>query len=120
MDLSTAALFGVVLLLALNQVVMRTSALWRRDGVFFGAAALQVLAGTLVMGLGMPGFEALPSVSWVLGLMFFLHVGQNLSLRSRRLRELDAEEAEARRDVVRAALEGSEAGEATSRPPAGP
>lgn len=100
MDLSTAVLFGVVGLLALNQVVARVPSLLRRDAVFFSLLVVLLAAGTLILSQGLPGFEDMPAVSFVVGLMFFLHVAQDLALRNRLLARArasaqDAQEARA-------------------------
>lgn len=96
MDLNTAVLIGVVSVLALNQVVMRVGDLYRINPVFYGLWLLDLGVGSLILWFGLPGFEHLLPVSWVVGLMFFVHAAQNLSVRSRRLAADLREREEAR------------------------
>lgn len=91
MDLSTTALFVVVALLAINQLAMRLRWAVARTVLFFSVQALLLAAGTWVLGFGLPGFDHIPAVSYVIGLLFFLHVARNLALRSRVERELARE-----------------------------
>lgn len=110
MTLDVGVLFAVVILLGLNQAMMRVDALWRRSAVFFGTTILMILAGTWVLAVGMPGFEHLPAVRWVLGLLLFMHVAQDLSVRGKRLAaEAEAAEAAARREAIREGLRGGDA-----------
>lgn len=98
MDLGTAALFAIVALLGINQVVLRVPALLRSRAVFFGLLVLEIAMGSAILVLGLPGFEGVPGVTWAVGLLFFLHVAQNLGYRGRRLRALAEADAGARRE----------------------
>lgn len=86
MDLETWALFAVVIVLGLNQAVMRTPTLREHPVPFWILQILDILAGTAVLSFGLPGFDGVPAVSWVLGLLFFLHSSQNLRMRQEELR----------------------------------
>lgn len=100
-------LFALMGLLALNQVVMRVPALFTRAWVFFGLVSVDILAGTAVIVWGLPGFAHLPAVSWVMGLMFFLHAAQDLAIRQKRL-ALQAEEVAEERKRKVAEIVGKE------------
>lgn len=99
MDFDTTVLLSLVGVLALNQGVMRIGSLYRVDAVFYALVLLDWIVGTAVLWFGLPGFERFPPVSWVLGLLFFVHTAQNLAIRQRRLdadrRRADSERAEA-------------------------
>lgn len=104
MDLSTATLFAVVAVLAVNQAVMRVEALSRHPLVFWATWLLDLGMGTAILALGLPGFEDVPPVSWVVGLLFFVHAAQNVAVRQRRLREAAIDEATRRRREVAAEI----------------
>lgn len=93
---SEAVLLGLVLLLALNQVAVRVPFVTQRAWAFWGITALSGVAGLLVLVLGLPGFEHVPPVRFMVGLLFLLHVAQNLKLRADR----DAAERERRREEI--------------------
>ena len=100
MDLSTAVLFGLVVLLGLNQLVARVPAFTLRPWLFWPVVFMDVIVGTYVIGWGLPGFDHVPPVSWVVGLLFFMHVGQDLSLRVRHQRDAALESRAARQEQV--------------------
>ena len=95
MDLSTTVLLGVVGLLAVNQLLMRVVELWSVRPLFYGIQVVNVATGTLVIALGLPGFEHVRPVSWFLGLMFFWRVIQNNRIRVAQLEEAIAQERRA-------------------------
>lgn len=103
MDLETTVLLSLVGVLALNQGVMRIGSLYRIGPLFFGLVLLDLVVGTAVLWFGLPGFEAFPPVSWVVGLLFFVHAAQDLGIRQRRLDE-DRAKVEAERAGAYAAL----------------
>ncbi len=99
MDLSLAVFLGLVAVLACNQAVMRVERIGRIPAVFWGTTLLDLLVGVGVLFFGLPGFEAIPAVTWVIGLVFILHVAQNLGAnaqwrREDRRAEIDALRAE--------------------------
>jgi len=95
MDYETTVLLSLVGVLALNQGVMRIGSLYRIQAVFYGLILVDLGVGSGVLWFGLPGFEAFPPVSWVVGLLFFVHSAQNLGIRQRRLDEArQANEAE--------------------------
>ncbi len=103
MDTETAVLFGLVALIGLNQVLARVEALQARAPLFWSVQVVNAVIGALVIVVGLPGFEWLPPVSWVVGLLFYLHIGQNI--RARAQTETRArEEARRERDRRAAAL----------------
>ena len=109
MDRETAVLLALVGVLAVNQAVMRTPRLQRDDRVYWTVQFMDLLMAGAVIGFGLPGFDHLPAVSVVVGLLFVMHVAQNHSARSKR------EEAE-RRERVHAERELSEQNRATRAP----
>ena len=105
---SEVALFTVVVVLGLNQLVMRVPALYRRGWVFYALLLVELGVGGAILGLGLPGFEDMRPVSLAVGLMFFVHAAQNLGVRRRlleeALRESDAEDRAAREAEIAAKL----------------
>jgi uncharacterized membrane protein len=71
----------LVVLLGLNQLVARVPAFTLRPWLFWPVIFLDLVVGSYVLAVGLPGFEHIPPVSWVVGLLFFLHIGQDLKLR---------------------------------------
>jgi 1,4-dihydroxy-2-naphthoate octaprenyltransferase len=51
--------------------------------VFWGLQAANVLVGVAVALFGMPGFARWPILSYIVAMLLFVHVVQNLSLRQR-------------------------------------
>lgn len=100
MDLSTAVLFGLVAIIGINQVLVRTRVAREHSKVFWGLTIADLLAGIAVLVLGLPGFEATPVVSWVVGLLLVMHVAQNLMLRNQWEQEA-RDDARAARDEER-------------------
>lgn len=84
MDLSTTVLLALVAMLGLNQALMRIPALERRSLVFWPLQFLDLAVGIGVLVLGLPGYGHAPAISWVVGLLFIMHVAQNLKIRSDR------------------------------------
>ena len=82
MDWSTAVIFGLVAILGANHLVIRTP--WARNNpaVFWSVNILDVVLGSLVLVFGLPGFESMQAISWVVGLLLVAHVAQNLQLRA--------------------------------------
>ncbi len=87
MDLNTSVLLGLVAILALNQALVRIPALERRSTLFWGLQFLDIFIGSAVLIFGLPGFEHAPAVGWVVGLLFVMHVAQNMKIRSDRKQE---------------------------------
>ena len=86
MDLSTSVLLGLVALMAINQFMMRVDSLFERDWVFFSVQILNTTVGSAVLIKGLPGFAHIPEISWMVGLLFVLHVATNLNARAKRAR----------------------------------
>lgn len=82
MDLSTTVLLGLMALLALNYL-LRIDTIRGLPGVLWGITMLDVTAGTLVLMYGLPGFHHVPPVRYILGLMCFMHVAENMRMVSR-------------------------------------
>jgi hypothetical protein len=99
-DTGTAVLFALVAIIGVNQVAVRTRLARDRSAVFWGLTLMDLLAGIAVLVLGLPGFEHVPAVTWVVGLLLVMHVAQNLMLRNGWEQEA-REEAKAARDEER-------------------
>jgi hypothetical protein len=108
MDVDAVPLLIVVGVLAANQVVMRVGALRSRAAVFWSVQALNAAVGAGLIWFGLPGFEHLTVIGWVIGLLFFLKVMQNNQARARFLQaELD-EGKQGKAAQIRRALQGND------------
>lgn len=96
MDLATWTILGLVALLSVNQAVMHVPAVRDRAWAFWTVNLVDLLAGLGVLVFGLPGYEHVPPVRWIVGLLFILHVAQNLKLKSDR----DAEARKARKAEI--------------------
>jgi len=108
-----AFLFLIVAIIGTNQLVMRIPALYRRSTSFWSLQVMVLSMGLYVLVRGMPGFEHVPPLRWVLGLIFITHAVQNLRIRQRyqaeeRSASHEADRAE-REEKLRAALAASKA-----------
>ncbi len=99
MDLSTSVLLGVVGLLAFNQLLMRIAEMWSTRWLFYSVQLVNLIVGTAICALGLPGFEDMRVVSWFIGLMFFWRVVQNNRIRLEFLQAaIEAERDQAARE----------------------
>ena len=87
MSTQTVAFLFVITLMISNQLVMRVGALRSRPLFFWGLQLINVVGGTGILVLGLPGWEQYPVVSWLLGLLFIFRTVQNNMLRSQFLKE---------------------------------
>ena len=87
MDLSTKTLLAVVAMMAMNQLVMRVGALHGRPPIFWTLQAANVACGSGLLLWGLPGFESVPVIAWVLALLFFFRVIVNNQSRAQWLRK---------------------------------
>ncbi len=109
MDRGTQTLLSVALLLALNNALVRLPGLGRRPVLFWGIQGLDLLVAGWLLWRGVPGFEAMPAIGWMLGLLLVLHVVQNIRhLRAVQRRDRDDAQREQRASAIRAALEGDD------------
>lgn len=104
MDWGTAVFFGVVIVIAANQLVMRIAALRRSPWFFWGVQILNIAVGSTVIVFGLPGFTDFWFVQYILGLLIFFHVIQNNMARVSFLRREREERIEALRREQRARL----------------
>ncbi|MBW1877268.1 MAG: hypothetical protein JRI25_13005 [Deltaproteobacteria bacterium] len=111
MDLSVIAIFAVIGVMAVNQLVMRVGGLYARAALFYGLQLVNLVLGTGLILWGLPGFEQWPVVSWIIALLFFFRTVQNNNLRARWLREELLKEREQREKEIRAALARDREGE---------
>ncbi|MCO4745450.1 MAG: hypothetical protein KC912_11725 [Proteobacteria bacterium] len=81
MDLKDTALLGVIAVMAINHMVMRAHGLRGNPLVFWTLQLANLGVGTGLIVLGLPGFEGLPAVTWLLALLFFFRVVQNNNAR---------------------------------------
>jgi hypothetical protein len=108
MDVDTAPLLTVIGALAANQIVMRVGGLRGRPAVFWSLQLVNVAVGGALVWFGLPGFEHVPVIGWVIGLLFFLRVMQNNQARARFLQaELD-EGKQGKAAQIRRALQGTD------------
>lgn len=109
MDLGTRTLLSVALLLALNNAIVRVPWLQHRVFLFVAVQVLDALVAGWLYWRGIPGFEEIPAISWMLGLLLVLHLVQNVRW-FRLLRDERDEDAahERRASAIRAALDDEE------------
>lgn len=111
MDLSSGVILAVVGVLGLNQLVMRVGALRARSAVFWSLQLVDVLVGSAVLVFGLPGFESMKVISWMVGLLVFFHVIMNNNQRAQWLREQRQERRaieRVRAEALRASLRAVE------------
>ena len=102
------ALVLVIGAMGLNQLVMRVGALEARPWVFYPLQLINVTIGSVVLVFGLPGFDHLRFVSWLVGLLFLFHTVQNNNHRARFLRARADATRRARERQIRDALRASE------------
>ncbi len=104
------AFFGLIAVMAVNQLVMRVGGLKARAAVFYSLQMLNLVAGTALLWFGMPGFEDWPAVGWMIGLLLFFRVVQNNMSRAQWLREdaQDDDKNERREAIAEALRRGKE------------
>ncbi len=102
MDLTTWILFGVVLVIAANQLVVRIPVLIGSTAGFWGIQILDVGLAVAMLVFGLPGFEHFPPVKVILALLLLWHVAQNNHARTAwsRRRSLERREQQVRADQV--------------------
>jgi hypothetical protein len=105
-DLGTQTLLSIALLLALNNAVVRVGWMRHRPVLFYAVQGLDVFVAAWLFWRGIPGFEHIPAISWMLGLLLILHVVQNVRwIRSVRAELGKDEDKERRASAIRAALD---------------
>lgn len=106
LDLGTQTLLTVAILLALNNAIVRVPWLKTRPILFYAVQVLDVFVAAWLFWRGVPGFDDIPAISWMLGLLLILHVVQNVRWhRAFREEVSDDEDRERRASAIRAALE---------------
>lgn len=112
MDVSLYSLFGVTAVLGFNQLLLRVVVLRESRSGFLVVQSLNITMSVFILVLGLPGYDAQPAVSWVVGLLFLVHAGQNGRLQDkweRARRQRSVEERTERADILREALRKSDA-----------
>ena len=94
MDLNTRILLSLVTVIALNHAVVRISFLRSFTALFWSIIVLDIVCGSAVLIMGLPGFAKFYPVSLMMGMLFFYHVAVNL-------RERAAWQREARQEALR-------------------
>jgi len=101
----TYVLFGVVGVLAANQIVLHLAGLYARRELFWGLQLVNVLMSVLILLVSVPGLPR--AVHWFLALYLVYRTQQNTRERVERLRKLVEDEGdprEAKRQRVMDAL----------------
>ena len=98
MDLNTTIVLLIVLILAMNQAVMRIPRYGRDERVFWSVQFFDLAMATIILFYGIPGLEAYPAVPVVVSLLFVMHVAQNHQMRA----DWMAEEFNDEGDAIRA------------------
>jgi hypothetical protein len=101
LDLNTTIVLLIVLILAMNQAVMRIPRYGRDERVFWSVQFFDLAMASIVLFYGIPGLEAYPAVPVVVSLLFVMHVAQNHNMRANWQAELRSEEG----DAIRAEAE---------------
>ena len=83
MDVSLYALFGVAAALGVNQMLLRVSIFRESQAGFLAVQSLNITMSVFILVFGLPGYAEQPAVSWVVGLLFLVHAGQNGRMQSR-------------------------------------
>ena len=83
-DLALPVVIGTM---AANHLVMRVVALRGHPLAFWPLQVLNLVVGSSLIMLGLPGFDTLPIVAWMLALLFFFRVVLNNNERQRWLLE---------------------------------
>ena len=91
-------------LLGLNQSLARISVLRGIALLFWGVQLLNLVVCIGVLILGLPGFENIPVVSWVVGLLFLVHIAHNTQLRMKRRPRSNIDDLDKKKEEIRAAL----------------
>ena len=80
MDIGTTVLFAVVAVLGANQALVRFPAVRGIPALFWTMQVGNLLMSVYVLFIGLPGFDHVPVVNWVVGLMVLSHVAHNMSV----------------------------------------
>lgn len=104
MELSDLALPLVIGAMAANQLVMRVHAMKGSPWIFWPLQLLNLAVGSLLILVGLPGFDAYPVIRWILALFFFFRVVLNNNERQKWLLEQQVAEDSADRRAVKEAF----------------
>jgi len=107
MDDASRVLFLLVVLISLNQLFARVPALHNGAWSYLMVQIINLSAATAVIVFGLPGFEDLSMVRWLLGLLLFWHVARNnFTYREARHKHRLRKRAQTRQAIVRALDDG--------------
>ncbi|MBT3219712.1 MAG: hypothetical protein HN348_11520 [Proteobacteria bacterium] len=104
MDLNTGVLLALIAFLGVNQSVARVSVLRGIAVLFWGVQLLNVVVSLGVLIFGLPGFDHIPIVSWVVGLLFLVHIAHNTRVRMKAGPRLGGDDLDKKKEEIRAAL----------------
>lgn len=105
MDLSTQAVLSIAALLALNTGMVRLEMLRDRAVLFWGVQGLNLVVALYLMVRGLPGYDFIPIISWVLALWLVLRTAMNHRWwMGRRRDDGRDEDVERRASAIREAL----------------
>ena len=116
MNVGTASLVALAVVLGVNYVVVRTDLARRWPALFWSITGLDLVVALVVLLVGVPGFEQSGLIRLTVGLVLLMHLAQNLQVRTRWLAEENEARLEAELEERRRYLEQEEA----SRNPAEP
>jgi len=109
MDDASLVLFLLVALISLNQLFARIPALHNSARAYVIVQVVNLSAATGVIVFGLPGYEDLNVVRWLLGLLLFWHVARNnFTYREARHKHRLFVRAQTRQAIVQALEEGRE------------
>ena len=109
MDLGTQTVLSIAGLLVLNTAMVRLKLLRDRSPLFWAVQGLNIAVAGWILWAGIPGFDHIPAVSWVMSLWLLLRVATNHRWYMSRSQEGSQDLArEQRASAIRAALEQSD------------
>jgi len=98
-------LFGLLAILASNQVILRLPNWERRLWIFWPLQAMNLIAGCYLLVWGIPEFRAeLRIVNWMIGLLFIYHTINHNQMLQKKLLEQRSDANNIRKQAIRKAL----------------
>ena len=93
---STLTLGAIVLLIAINQVIVKMPFMRHQPWLFWTIQVVNFAVAVVVLSVGLPGLVS--AARWIVGALFLFHLVQNLQTRMSWQQDVRAErrEAEAR------------------------
>ena len=70
--------FSMIVLIAVNQFIIRSPIWHKRLWIFWATQLLNSLFGSYAILIGLPGLTGTISIiNWIIGLLFFYHIARN-------------------------------------------